>query len=60
MILTNDPAKQRVALTFLEWLLQPPTSGRFLNMEPCLFLPEARSIWAVGVEKLGIVPRTRR
>jgi Beta-lactamase len=40
MILTKDPAKQRVARTFLEWLLQPPTHGRLLKMEPCLFLPE--------------------
>ena len=51
MILTKDPAKQRVARTFLEWLLQPPQYGRFLNMEPCLFLPEtedgskAASFW---------------
>ncbi|HML21965.1 MAG TPA: extracellular solute-binding protein [Aggregatilinea sp.] len=39
MLLTDDPAKQEAAKTFISWLLQPENYGRFLNMEPGLFLP---------------------
>ncbi|WP_119070742.1 ABC transporter substrate-binding protein [Aggregatilinea lenta] len=39
MLLTDDPAKKEAAETFISWLLQPENYGRFLNMEPGLFLP---------------------
>jgi multiple sugar transport system substrate-binding protein len=39
MILTNDPAKQEAAKKFISFLLEPANYGRFLNMEPGLFLP---------------------
>jgi multiple sugar transport system substrate-binding protein len=39
MLLTEDEAKQEAAQTFLSWLFQPENYGRFLNMEPGLFLP---------------------
>lgn len=51
MLLTEDEAKQEAAKTFLSWLLQPENYGRFLNMEPGLFLPvtetgsTAESFW---------------
>lgn len=51
MILTDDPAKQEAAYEFLRFLLEPENYGRFLNMEPGLFLPvtedgsEAESYW---------------
>ncbi len=51
MLLTKDEAKQEAAKTFLSWLLQPENYGRFLNMEPGLFLPvtetgsAAESFW---------------
>ena len=38
--------------TFIRWLLQPENYGRFLNMEPGLFMPvtangaEAESFWS--------------
>jgi multiple sugar transport system substrate-binding protein len=39
MLLTEDPAKQAAAQEFLRFLLAPGNYGRFLNMEPGLFLP---------------------
>jgi multiple sugar transport system substrate-binding protein len=51
MILAKDPARQAAARTFLAWLLEPETYGRFLNMEPGLFLPvtddgaHSKSFW---------------
>lgn len=39
MLLTDDPAKQEAAKAFLRFLLTPGNYGRFLNMEPGLFLP---------------------
>jgi multiple sugar transport system substrate-binding protein len=39
MILTKDPAKQEAAKKFISFLLEPENYGRFLNMEPGLFLP---------------------
>ena len=39
MLLTEDPAKQEAAKEFLRFLLKPGNYGRFLNMEPGLFLP---------------------
>ena len=51
MLLTEDPAKQEAAKKFLAFILEPQNYGRFLNMEPGLFLPvtkdgsEAESFW---------------
>ena len=51
MLLSEDEAKQEAAGTFFSWLLQPENYGRFLNMEPGLFLPvtetgsTAESFW---------------
>jgi multiple sugar transport system substrate-binding protein len=39
MVLTQDKAKQEAAYKFLRFLLQPENYGRFLNMEPGLYLP---------------------
>ena len=39
MLTTKDEAKQEAAKKFLAWLLEPETYGRFLTMEPGLFLP---------------------
>lgn len=39
MLLTDDPAKQEAAKSFLRFVLEPGNYGRFLNMEPGLFLP---------------------
>ena len=39
MLLTEDGAKQEAAKEFLRFLLAPGNYGRFLNMEPGLFLP---------------------
>jgi multiple sugar transport system substrate-binding protein len=39
MVLTEDAAKQEAAKAFLRFLLTPGNYGRFLNMEPGLFLP---------------------
>jgi len=39
MVLTDDPAKQEAAYSFLSFLLEPENYGRFLNMEPGLYLP---------------------
>lgn len=51
MLLTDDPAKQEAAKKFLAFILEPENYGRFLNMEPGLFLPvtedgsQAQSFW---------------
>jgi multiple sugar transport system substrate-binding protein len=51
MILTQDEAKREGAERFLAYLLEPETYGRFLTMEPGLFLPvtedgqEASTFW---------------
>ncbi|HWK67828.1 MAG TPA: sugar ABC transporter substrate-binding protein [Rhizobiaceae bacterium] len=51
MLTTKDKAKQDAAKVFLTWLLEPETYGRFLTMEPGLFLPvtddgaKAASFW---------------
>lgn len=39
MILTDDPAKLEAAQRFISFILEPENYGRFLNMEPGLFLP---------------------
>ena len=39
MLLSEDPAKQEAAYAFLSFLLEPENYGRFLNMEPGLYLP---------------------
>jgi multiple sugar transport system substrate-binding protein len=39
MILAKEPAKQEAARKFISFLLEPENYGRFLNMEPGLFLP---------------------
>jgi multiple sugar transport system substrate-binding protein len=39
MLLTEDPAEQEAAKEFLRFILKPGNYGRFLNMEPGLFLP---------------------
>ena len=52
MILSKDPAKRAAAKKFLAYLLEPETYGKFLNMEPGLFLPvtedgaKAESFWS--------------
>ncbi len=52
MLLTDDPDKQEAAYEWLRFLLEPENYGRFLNMEPGLFLPvtedgsEAESYWS--------------
>lgn len=51
MLLTEDPAKQEASKKFLAFILEPENYGRFLNMEPGLFLPvtaeggQAESFW---------------
>jgi len=51
MLLSDDPAKRAAFETFITWLLEPANYGRFLNMEPGLFLPvtadgaKADSFW---------------
>lgn len=51
MLTTKDKAKQAAAKVFLAWLMEPETYGRFLTMEPGLFLPvtndgaKADSFW---------------
>lgn len=51
MVTTKDEARQKAAGTFIAWLLEPENYGRFLNMEPGLFLPvtgdgaKADSFW---------------
>src|SRR5690606_4660582 len=39
MLLSRDEAKREASETFIAWLLEPENYGRFLNMEPGLFLP---------------------
>ncbi len=39
MLMTEDPAKKEAAAAFLSFLMEPGNYGRFLNMEPGLFLP---------------------
>jgi len=39
MLLTDDAAKQEASYEFLRFLLEPENYGRFLNMEPGLYLP---------------------
>ena len=52
MILAKDEAKREAAKKFLAYLLEPENYGRFLNMEPGLFLPvtedgaKAESFWS--------------
>jgi multiple sugar transport system substrate-binding protein len=52
MVLTKDKAKQEAIAKFLRFLMEPRNYGRFLNMEPALFLPateagmKAESYWA--------------
>ena len=52
MLLTDDPEKRAATEAFLTFLMEPETYGRFLNMEPGLFLPvtetgaEAESFWS--------------
>jgi len=51
LLTTADPERQAAAAKFLSWLLEPENYGRFLNMEPGLFLPvtadgaTAESFW---------------
>lgn len=51
MILAKDPAKRAASEKFISFLLEPKNYGRFLNMEPGLFLPatedgaKAESFW---------------
>ncbi|MBN8595562.1 MAG: carbohydrate ABC transporter substrate-binding protein [Anaerolineae bacterium] len=51
MLLTDDPEKLEASQRFIAWLMQPENYGRFLNMEPGLFLPvtedgaTAESFW---------------
>ena len=52
MLLTDDEAKTEAFETFISWLLEPENYGKFLNMEPGLFMPvtadgaEAESFWS--------------
>jgi multiple sugar transport system substrate-binding protein len=39
IILTKDAKKRQAAAAFISWLLEPQQYGRFLNMEPCMFMP---------------------
>jgi multiple sugar transport system substrate-binding protein len=51
MFLTDDAAKLEASQRFIAWLMQTENYGRFLNMEPGLFLPvtedgaAAESFW---------------
>jgi multiple sugar transport system substrate-binding protein len=51
MFLSKDEAKRQASEEFIAWLLEPENYGRFLNMEPGLFLPvtadgaKAESLW---------------
>lgn len=51
MFLTDDPARREASERFIRFLLEPANYGRFLNMEPGLFMPvtaagaEAESFW---------------
>ncbi len=52
MLLSQEEEKLEASKTFVRWLLQPENYGRFLNMEPGLFMPvtadgaEAESFWS--------------
>ncbi len=52
LVLTDDAAKKEASERFISFLLEPENYGRFLNMEPGLFLPvtedgaEAESFWS--------------
>ena len=52
MLLSQDAEKMEASKTFVSWLLQPENYGRFLNMEPGLFMPvtadgaTAESFWS--------------
>jgi multiple sugar transport system substrate-binding protein len=39
MIMTDDKAKMEASKKFLSFLMEPGNYGRFINMEPGLFLP---------------------
>jgi multiple sugar transport system substrate-binding protein len=51
MLLSKDAEKMEASKTFIRWLLEPENYGRFLNMEPGLFMPvtadgaKAESFW---------------
>lgn len=51
MLLSKDEAKRKASETFVAWLLEPENYGKFLNMEPGLFMPvtedgaKAESFW---------------
>jgi len=52
MLLSKDEAKRQASETFIAWLLEPENYGKFLNMEPGLFMPvtedgaTAESFWS--------------
>ncbi|MGQ2904598.1 MAG: ABC transporter substrate-binding protein [Neoaquamicrobium sediminum] len=52
MLLSKDEAKMEASKKFVSFLLEPENYGRFLNMEPGLFMPvtadgaEAETFWA--------------
>jgi len=52
MLLSKDEAKREASETFIGWLLEPENYGKFLNMEPGLFMPvtedgaKAESFWS--------------
>ncbi|MGP1397668.1 MAG: ABC transporter substrate-binding protein [Inquilinaceae bacterium] len=52
MLLSEDEAKREASKEFIRFLLQPENYGRFLNMEPGLFMPvtadgaTAESFWS--------------
>ncbi len=39
MLLSKDDAKTKASQEFIAWLLEPENYGKFLNMEPGLFMP---------------------
>ena len=51
MFLSKDEAKRQASQKFISWLLEPENYGKFLNMEPGLFMPvtedgaKAESFW---------------
>ena len=51
MFLSKDEAKRKASQKFISWLLEPENYGKFLNMEPGLFMPvtedgaKADSFW---------------
>jgi len=51
MLLSKDEAKRKASEEFIRYLLEPETYGKFLNMEPGLFMPvtadgaKAESFW---------------